>query len=72
MSLNTFTYLRAHSLPALFYLDKKKKRRRRAEAGGINREEELEGGWAQGWEISGRHGDAPNQKIWSNLAKAEM
>ena len=28
MSLNTFTYLRAHSLCALFYLDKKKRRGR--------------------------------------------
>lgn len=40
MSLNTFTYLRAHSLCALFYLDKK--REGVGGGSGINGEEELE------------------------------
>ncbi len=59
MSLNTFTYLRAHSLCALFYLDKKKEGV--GGGSGINGEEELEGRrGAQGWEITGCHGDALN------------
>lgn len=50
MSLNTFTYLRAHSLPALFYLDKKKKKegegRRRGES--IEKRSWREGGLKDG------------------------
>lgn len=63
MSLNTFTYLREHSLFALFYLDKKRRGRGEVAVSMEKRSMGVRWGAASpGWEITGCHGDVLNQK----------
>lgn len=76
MSLNTFTYLREHSLFALFYLDKKKE----GVGGGSSINGEEEHGSEVGGGFSGMGNNrlswwCAESKIWLNLAdlaEAEM